>query len=159
MYSQKRNCTASVPISTFMCLWAIYIFPGSILIFSRYRIGIPIVGLYKSRTDTWMWKLGLRPYNSFSRNSNSNFQIFGIVSLQCVCQRHHFLRLTLIACECFVDTGDQQATPTNLPPLSTVYNIRHQQQQTLSACLPWTFSKKTFLMPNILSTIWKDILA
>ncbi len=34
--------------------------------FSCSRIGRPIMGIYKSLTDTWMWKLGLRPHNSFS---------------------------------------------------------------------------------------------
>ncbi len=40
-----------------------------------------IVGIYKSLTDTWMWKLGLWPCNSFSGNICSNFRVFCLCSV------------------------------------------------------------------------------
>ncbi len=83
MYSQKSNCVASVPIFTFMCLWAIYIFPGSVHIFSCSRIGRLIVGLYKSLTDTWMWKLGLRLRNSIFF---LEFSVLCLCSVRLKCQ-------------------------------------------------------------------------
>ncbi len=68
MYSQKWNCVASFPISTFMYLWAIYIFPWSVHLFGCIKIGGPIVGIYKSLTDTWMYKFGTRPLIFISGN-------------------------------------------------------------------------------------------
>jgi hypothetical protein len=41
----EMNCSASIPISTFMYLWAIYIFPGSIWLFCCSQIGRPILGI------------------------------------------------------------------------------------------------------------------
>ena len=49
MHSQKTHCAASVPISTFMCLWSIYIIPRSAHIFSCSRIGRQ-VGIHQSLT-------------------------------------------------------------------------------------------------------------
>jgi len=49
-------------------LWEIYIFPGSVCLFCCMEICGPILGIYKSLSDTWMWKLWLRPRNSQKRN-------------------------------------------------------------------------------------------
>jgi hypothetical protein len=54
MSSFSGNYTASVPIFTFMCLWAIHIFPGSVHIFPCSRIDRPILEIYKSLTDIWV---------------------------------------------------------------------------------------------------------
>ncbi len=54
MYSLSGNWAALVPISTFMCLWVIYVLPGSVHIFPYSRIGRPILEIYKSLTDIWV---------------------------------------------------------------------------------------------------------
>ncbi len=69
------------PISTFMCLWAIYILPVLVQIFSYSRIGRPIVEIYKSLTVTWMWKFGLRLCKSFSWNICFEFSVLCLCSV------------------------------------------------------------------------------
>ncbi len=94
MYSFSGNCAASVPISTFMCLcpnfhihvsvsdlYSPRIFPH----ISYSRKGRPIVGIYNSLTDTWMWKLGLRPRYSFSGNICFKFSSFCLCSAEYSC--------------------------------------------------------------------------
>ncbi len=60
MYSQKWNYAATFPIPKFMYVWAIYIFPGSVCLFGFSKMLRPILGIYESLTDAWMWKLGDR---------------------------------------------------------------------------------------------------
>ncbi len=75
-YSQKRKCYFQnriimfcLPVPRLIDLWEIYIFPGLVCLFCCREICGLILGIYKSLTDTWMWKLGLRPRNSQKRNS------------------------------------------------------------------------------------------
>ncbi len=75
-YSQKRNIGVSIPISTFMRLWVIYIcIPTIGLPILLEEICRLILGLFKSLTDTWMWKLGLRPHYSQKRNTYVGFSL------------------------------------------------------------------------------------
>ncbi len=71
IYSQKWNCYFQnriimfcLPVPSRIYLWEIYLFPGSVCLFCCMEICGLILGIYKSLTDTWMWKLGLRPRNS-----------------------------------------------------------------------------------------------
>jgi len=51
---------------------------------SSSRKGRPIVGVYNLLTDTWMWKLGLRPRYSFSGNICFKFWAFCLCSVQAI---------------------------------------------------------------------------
>ncbi len=52
---RKGTARTQYPIFAFMCLWAIYIFPQSVHLFSWSRICRPMVGIFKSYTETWMY--------------------------------------------------------------------------------------------------------
>jgi hypothetical protein len=80
MYSFSGNSAASAPISTFVCLWAIYIVPGAVYIYPPAEKAWPMVGWYKSHADAWMWKLGLRPRYSFSGNICFKISVFCLYS-------------------------------------------------------------------------------
>ncbi len=83
IYSFSGNCLASAPISTFMCLLVIYIFPGSVHIFPPAEKADPSGEyMYNSLTDACRWKLGMRPRYFFPRNICFKFSAFCLCSTE-----------------------------------------------------------------------------
>ncbi len=81
IYSFSGNsATSSAPISTFMCLWAIYIFPGSVYIFPPAEQADPswesIIHLQTHECGNWDWGPDIPFLGIFVSN-------FRHLSLQC----------------------------------------------------------------------------
>jgi hypothetical protein len=76
IHSFSGNCLASAPVSTFMCLWAIYIFPGSVHIFPPAEKADPSWKyIIRSQTHEWRnWDWG--PDIPFLGLFVSNFRHF-----------------------------------------------------------------------------------
>ncbi len=68
-------------LHSFSFAWAIYIFPGSVRLSCCRKIDGLIVGIYKSLSDLWKWKLGLKPHGLISGNTKSD--ILCSVGLHC----------------------------------------------------------------------------
>ncbi len=70
----RKELHSTVPIPTLIFLWAIYMYIPLICrpILLQENMWTN-VGIYRSLTETWMWKLGLQQRNSFSRKHKSKF--------------------------------------------------------------------------------------
>jgi hypothetical protein len=83
IYSFSGNSAASAPISTFMCLWAIYIFQGSVYIFPSAEQADPsweyIIRSQTHECGNWDWG----PDIPFLGIFVSNFRHF--VFAVCIC--------------------------------------------------------------------------
>ncbi len=76
VFPEMKLC--DLPIPTFLYLWAIYIFPGSVCLFGCSKIGRPFLGIYKSLTDTWMWNWETEQYNYVFEITRPSVSFLGI---------------------------------------------------------------------------------
>ncbi len=116
LFSKQNQNDLSPNSYTLLYLWELYIFPGSVCLFCSSQICGPILGLYKSVTYTWMWKLGLRPLNSQKRIHKWGFRCswsvlrvkttfkpwfhipHTLLKFDCRCENNYFSVGDLISC-------------------------------------------------------------
>ncbi len=84
VFPEQELCAASVPISTFMCLWGIYIFQLSVCLFCCRKICGPILGI-KNRSQThecrnWDWGRAIPFLGIYV--SNFRYCVFALHNLQ-----------------------------------------------------------------------------
>ncbi len=80
MYSLSGNGADSAPILYIHVSVSDLYIPRIGPHISSSSIGRPMVEIYKSLTEAWMWKLGVRPGYSFSRNICFEILVFSLYS-------------------------------------------------------------------------------
>ncbi len=123
-YFQNRIIMFCLPISTFMYRRAIYIFPGSVCLFCCSQIGRLILGIYKSSTDTWMYK-----FHFISENTLIGF------SVQCRLSSCHL-------------TQPSNWRPMSILDLGTGFRRRHGPRNWLQI-IKYTISAKADISPFV----------
>jgi hypothetical protein len=94
---QNRIIMFCLPIPTLIYLWENYIFPGSVCLFCCSQICRPILGIYKLSTDTWMWKLRLRPRNSQKKEFINGIFVAVQYIMTCLsCTLYRYIKLLFV---------------------------------------------------------------